>query len=282
MGNLYILLAIFLWSSLGIVVKLSGVSIHILIFYSLLIALFLQGIILSQKKYRKDIPGIKQLKYPLLLGCVGLLNNFTFFYAFKNTTIANAVLSHYTAPVIVAFLAAFFLKEAITKNIVIAIVIASAGLLIMLNGFTIEEQQVAGIISGLISGFSYAVIIILGRIYTQNFSPLVLTFFSNAAIVILLAPFVRELPLNALWSFVIMGIVHSTVAPVLYYKGLKVVTANKTAVLGYLEPVSAIIFSMVFLKEMPGVNSIFGGILIIFSGYFTIIKIDKDRVRGTG
>ncbi len=282
MGNLYILLAIFLWSSIGIVVKLSGVSIHVLIFYSLLIAVVLQGIILSQKKYRKDIPGIKQLKYPLLLGCVGLLNNFTFFYAYKNTTIANAVLSHYTAPVIVAFLAAFFLKETITKNIVMAIVIASTGLLIMLNGFTLAEDQAVGIISGVISGFSYAVIIILGRIYARNFSPIVLTFFSNTAIVIMLAPFVREFPLYALWSFVIMGTVHSTIAPVLYYRGLQEVTANKTAVLGYLEPVSAIIFSMVFLKEMPGVNSIFGGILIIFSGYLTIIKRDKNRVRGTG
>lgn len=282
MGNLYILLAIFLWSSLGIVLKLSGVSIHVLIFYSLLIAVVLQGIILSQKRYRKDIPGIKQLKYPLLLGCVGLLNNFTFFYAYKNTTIANAVLSHYTAPVIVAFLAAFFLKETITKNIVMAIVIASTGLLIMLNGFTLAEDQAAGIISGVISGFSYAVIIILGRIYTQNFSPLVLTFFSNTAILIMLAPFVREFPLYALWSFVIMGTVHSTIAPVLYYRGLQEVTANRTAVLGYLEPVSAIIFGMVFLKEMPGLNSIFGGILIIFSGYLTIIKSDRNRVRGTG
>ena len=67
-----------------------------------------------------------------------------------------------------------------------------------------------------------------------------------------------------------MGIVHSTVAPILYYKGLQTVTANRAAVLGYLEPVSAILFSMVFLNEIPHLYSFFGGVLILFSGYLTI------------
>ncbi|TAL22864.1 MAG: EamA/RhaT family transporter, partial [Nitrospirae bacterium] len=74
-------------------------------------ALIIQGIILSHKHYRKEIPEIKRLKYPMLLGVVGLLNTFTYYYAFKYTSIANAVLTHYTAPVIVAFLAPLFLKE---------------------------------------------------------------------------------------------------------------------------------------------------------------------------
>ena len=50
----------------------------------------------------------------------------------------------------------------------------------------------------------------------------------------------------------------------------KHVSANRAAVLGYLEPVCAIIFSMLLLKEIPGTHSIFGGILIIFSGYVTM------------
>ncbi|MFZ6017364.1 MAG: DMT family transporter [Nitrospirota bacterium] len=274
MASFYILLAIFLWSSLGIVVRLSGVAIHTLIFYSFLVALILQGLILYKRNYRKEIPEFKRLKYPLILGVVSLLNMFSYFYAFKNTTIANAVLTHYTAPVIVAFLAPVFLKEKITKKVVIAIVIASVGLRIMLGGFTFQEEHTAGIMAGLFSGLAYAVIVILARIYTQNFNPLVLTFFSNIAIVALLAPFVREIPLNALWSFLLMGIVHSTIAPILYFKGLQRVTANRTAVLGYLEPPSAIIFSMVLLNEFPGLSSIIGGILIILSGYLTLKRND--------
>ena len=271
-GPFYILAAIFLWSSLGVFVRLSGVEIHILIFCSLVVAIFLQGLLLSRKKYWKEIPGFKMFGYPLMLGFVSLINTFTFYYAYKNTTIANAVLTHYTAPVIVAFLAPFFLSEKITTKIAVVIVISSIGLWIMLDGFSLQTGHTAGIISGIISGFAYAVILILVRKYARNFHPLVLTFLINIVIAALLVPFVREIPMHAWPSYLFMGIVHSTIAPILYYKGLQSVTANKAAVLGYLEPVCAILFSMIFLNEIPGFNSLIGGALIILSGYLTLFN----------
>jgi drug/metabolite transporter (DMT)-like permease len=268
--SLYIILAIFLWSSLGIIVRLAGVEVHVIIFYSSFTAAIIQGIILTREKYRKQMPGVKEVRYLAILGIISLVNTFTYFYAFKHTTIANAVLTHYIAPVLVAFLAPVFLGEKTTKKIVIAIVIASAGLWVMLNGFAFGESHMAGIMAGMLSGFAYAIIVIISRVYAQNFHPLVMVFFSNVVIAAFVAPFVKELPLNVLWIFLLMAVVHSTIAPVLYFTGLKVVTANRTAVLGYLEPVIAIIFSMIFLNEFPGVNSIFGGALIIFSGYLTL------------
>lgn len=268
--SLYILLAIFLWSSLGVIVKLSGVAVHVLIFYSVIVSLIVQGIILSRKNYRKEFPGLKALKYPLILGAASLINTFSYFLAFKHTTIANAVLTHYTAPVIVAFLAPLFLRERVTRPIIISIIIASAGLWIMLNGFSFNEGDALGITAGIASGFAYAAVIILIRVYTQSFNPVVLAFFSNSVIAILLAPFVREFPVNALWSFLVMGIVHSTIAPILYFKGLRYFSAGRTAVLGYIEPVIAIIFGIIFLSELPGKGSIIGGLLIIFSGYLTL------------
>mgnify|MGYP001605872205 FL=1 len=48
---------------------------------------------------------------------------------------------------------------------------------------------------------------------------------------------------------------------------------------GYFEPVSAIILSMIFLSEMPGINSIIGGVLIIFSGYLTLKNSPEAGTR---
>jgi drug/metabolite transporter (DMT)-like permease len=148
--------------------------------------------------------------------------------------------------------------------------VASAGLWIMLDGFSIEKNQMMGIAAGLASGIAYAFIVIFLRLHSRKFTPLVLAFFANITIIILLAPFVREFPLHALWTYFFMGIIHSTIAPILYFRGLQEVTANRAAVLGYLEPVCAIIISMIFLNEMPGINAIIGGMLIIFSGYLTL------------
>jgi len=272
MASFYILTAIFLWSSIGVVVRLSGVEIHVLMFYSLVVSVIAQGIMLSGKTYRKDFPDIRSLRYPIILGCISCINTFTFFYAYKNTTIANAVLTHYTAPIIVAFLAPFILKEQITRKIVAVILMASAGLWIMLDGFSIEKDQMMGIFAGLVSGIAYAMIVIFLRMHSKKFNPLILAFFANLTIILLLAPFIREFPMHALWSYLFMGIIHSTIAPVLYYRGLQDVTANRAAVLGYLEPVCAILISMIFLYEMPGIHSIAGGLLIIFSGYLTLRK----------
>ncbi len=270
MASFYILLAIFLWSSLGVIVRWSGVEIHVLIFYSLLVSVIAQGIVLSGKRYRSNFPDVKKLKYPFFIGCISLVNTFTYFYAFKHTTIANAVLTHYTAPVIVAFLAPFLLGEKITRKILIVILIASAGLWIMLDGLSIAEDQMMGIAAGLASGVAYALIVILLRMHAGKFIPLMFVFFSNIFILIFLAPFIRVFPVNALWSFLILGIIHSTIAPVLYFRGLQEVSANRAAVLGYLEPVCAIIISAIFLHEIPGFNAIIGGMLIIFSGYLTL------------
>jgi len=261
-----------------VIVRLSNVPIHILIFYSALVGTIVQSIILTRKEYRTEHPKGKEFLYLLILGPLVLLNNFTFFYAFHNTTIANAVLTHYIAPVLVAFLAAIFLKEPLTKRIVISIIIASFGLWIMMgvkqdNFITLVsnlDRDTMGIFSGLFSGLMYAVIILIARVYAQRYNPVVLAFFQNLIIAVILLPFVGSFPSQALWSFVILGTLHSTIAPILYFRGMRELTANRTAVLGYLEPVGAIIFSMVFLNEVLTINVVIGGLLIIFSGYLTV------------
>ena len=270
MAQFYILLAIFLWSSLGIVVRLAAVSIHILIFYALIISGMLQGTYIIAKGHHREISEFKKIKYPAILGIVSTVNMLTYYFAFKATTVANAVLTHYTAPVIVAVLAVVFLKEKVSGPLIAAMLIASAGLWIMLNGFSLREEQSAGIIAGAVSGAAYALIVILGRLYARQYHPVVLTFLVNTTIIILLAPFIREFPRQAIWSCLFMGIVHSTIAPVLYYRGLRDVDATRTAVLGYLEPFCAILLAMFFLHEMPDVRSLYGGIMILFSGYLTI------------
>lgn len=271
-GSLYILSAIFLWSSLGIIIRLSGLSIQALIFYSCLVSVIAQGMIILFKGYSRLIPDIKQLRFPAMLGLVAFLNTFSFYYAYKKTTIANAVLTHYTAPVFVAVLAPFLIKEKVTQRIIFVIIIASTGLWIMLKGISLGEGHTAGIMAGLFSGLAYAVIVILARIYAQGFAPIVLSLVSNLVIAVMLMPFIREFPFNDLPAVLFMGIVHSTIAPILYYRGLQDVTANRAAVLGYLEPVCAIFLGAIFLNENVYWNTIAGGILIILSGYLAARK----------
>lgn len=277
---IYILAAIALWSSLGLIIRLSGMPIHVLIFFSCAISVVLIFFTFLKKEYRKELPKGKGLFLLLVLGPLSLINTFAFFYAYRNTSISNAVLTHYTAPVLVAFLAPIFLKEKLTWKILLAVALATAGLWFMLdvspaqfiNMISAGDRNTGGILAGLFSGFTYAVIVILFRIFAQSFSPLVMTFSQNVIIALILAPFIEISPalFSGLWAFAVMGVLHSTIAPVLYFRGMKEVTANRAAILGYIEPVGAIILGIAFLGETINYRIIIGGAMILFSGYLTL------------
>lgn len=277
---LYILTAIFLWSFLGIVIRLSGIPVHNLMFFSSAISSIITGAFFFNKKYRNEFPRGRSLAYLIIIGPLSLINSFSFFYAYKNTSVANAVLTHYTAPVFVAFLAPILLKEKITPRILAAVALATTGLWIMLNmsaaqflGLIIAgDRNTGGILAGLLSGITYAVIIILFRVFSQNYHPVVLTFSQNLIISAMLFPFAETTGdlRSALWAFGVMGIIHSTIAPILYFRGMRDVTANRAAILGYLEPVCAIILGVIFLGEAVSFKTIIGGGLILLSGYLTI------------
>lgn len=279
---LFVTLAIFLWSSLGVVIRLSGMPVTVLMFYAAVISGVTTGSMLLLKRDLIRGISLRSVAPLFVLAPVSLINTFTFFYAYKNTTIANAVLTHYTAPVIVAFLAPLILKERFTLRTIIAALIASAGLWIML-GVSPEDfyhslvggsKDSLGVVSGLFSGLAYAMVIILIRRLAPQYHPVVMTFFQNTLIAIMLLPFSGTSAdlVTGLWAFLIMGIIHSTIAPILYFYGMKTVTATKGGLLGYLEPVFSIILGVIFLDELVGIKTFIGGALVLFSGYLTIRK----------
>jgi drug/metabolite transporter (DMT)-like permease len=282
MGYLKIISAILIWSSLGIFVRKIDLPNHCIIFYASLIAGSIQFILLSTtglfKKARRSDSSAKVALFLVLSPICFMANALLFYYAFRNTTIANAVLTHYTAPIFVAILAPVLLKEAIHRTTWIAIIVSSIGLFLILGGknpLTEIAQgggEHLGIIAGALSGLAYAFLILIIRKIAPLYSSLFITFVQNGIVVLLLLPFVLRIPLSmeALPYLVTMGVVHSTIAPLLYIQGFRSVKANEAAILGYFEPVGAIILALIVFHEIPGIAALFGGGLILFSGYMIL------------
>ena len=276
MGYLQIITAIIIWSSLGIFVRKSGLSTTGIIFYPAVIAALCQLILLSMKgQIRSAVKTGNSAKSFFLLMLVPicfLANMYLFYFAFTHTSIANAVLTHYTAPIFVALIAPVFLKEKILKTTWLAILISSVGLWFITasgDGISLGESEGRGIIAGVLSGVAYAVLIIVVRWIASKYSALFIVFVQNVLVAMILLPFVLKMPftLQSLPYVITMGVVHSTFAPLLYVHGFKSVKASEAAVLGYLEPVGAIILALVILYEVPGLKVLLGGSLILYSGY---------------
>ncbi len=207
-----------------------------------------------------------------------LANTFLFYFAFTHTTIANAVLTHYTAPIFVALMAPIFLKERILRTAWFAIILSSIGLWLILGtpasgeGISLADSERRGIIAGVLSGLAYASLILIVRGIASKYAPLFIVFIQNTLVALILLPFVLKihLTLQAFPYIVTLGVIHSTIAPLLYVQGFKSVKANEAAILGYLEPVGAIILALIFLHEVPGIAALLGGSLILYSGIMMI------------
>jgi len=282
MGQLKIITAILIWSSLGIFVRKVNLPNTAIVFHSCLIAGILQLIIISAKGQLKDAIKTKSSKWDVLflflVPISFIANSLFFYYAFKNTTIANAVLSHYTAPVFVAFMAPFFLKEKIHLTTWTAIALSSIGLWFILQGaesetaVALSSTEKMGIIAGALSGLAYAFLIILIRRVASCYSSLFITFIQNGIVALVLLPFIINLnvTMHALPYLIFMGVVHSTIAPILYVQGFRSVKANEAAILGYCEPVGATILAFIFFNEVPGITAFLGGSMILLSGYLIL------------
>ncbi|MFQ3574100.1 MAG: EamA family transporter [Thermodesulfovibrionales bacterium] len=281
-----ILISILIWSSLGVILKIVPISSQDLIFF----AGFTSSVILFVYFFFKDIKAIKidirLLLTIFIISMVGLLNTFTFFYAYKNTTVAFAVLTHYTAPFFVAILAHFFLNEKITYKTMLAIITATIGMYIMLDiniddfmsQIKYQDKHTFGIISGLLSGVFYAILIILFKKFIKLINPAVLTMYQNMFVTITLTPFVSlNYDFQSIISVIlILGILHSTIAPIIYLRGIKQVRANIAAILGYTEPIAAILLGIIVLNEYITLKIFIGGSMILISGLYCVL-INPDR-----
>jgi drug/metabolite transporter (DMT)-like permease len=282
MSYLKIITAILIWSSLGIFIRRIDLPNYCIIFYTATIAGMLQFLILvstglSERVKRSD-RSIRSALFLVLAPICFIANTMLFYFAFRNTTIANAVLTHYTAPVFVAMLAPLLLKERIHKTAWIAIALSSIGLWFILAGKPAntaafnESREHLGIIAGALSGLAYALLILTIRRIASLYSSLFITFIQNVIVAAVLLPFILGIHVStqSLPYLITMGVLHSTIAPLLYVQGLKSAKANEAAILGYFEPVGAIILAFVVLHEVPGSTALVGGALILFSGYMIL------------
>jgi drug/metabolite transporter (DMT)-like permease len=290
MGYLKIICAILIWSSLGIFIRKIELPNECIIFYAAMIAGVIQLISLLVsgllKEERRKNTETRSALFLVLSPLCFVANTMLFYFAFRNTTIANAVLSHYTAPIFVAIMAPLLLKEKIKRATWIAISLSSIGLWFILGGtnpfsnISAGSREGLGIIAGAMSGLAYAFLILTVKRIASVYSSLFITFIQNGITVMILLPFVYNTAVpSQTWPYLlIMGIFHSTIAPVLYVQGFRSAKANEAAILGYFEPVGAIILAFIFLHEVPGIEALLGGALILYSGYMIIRKRLEDGI----
>lgn len=261
------------WSSWGLCIRWLPVPPWAVTFYVGVVGAALSaGLWLARGGSPRELWPRRHRGLVAALGVLFAANSVTFFLAYERTTVANAILTHYTAPIFVAALAPLALGERLSPRTPAAIALAAAGMVLLLPGgeLAFEGRNAQGLLLGTASGAAYALLILLARHLGPRVPPLLLIFYQNAAVVALLLPWAVSLgppaDLSILGWLALVGTVHGTGAGLLYLSGIRSVTAQTAAVLGYLEPLGAVLLAAAFLGERPAPWGLAAGCLILAGG----------------
>jgi drug/metabolite transporter (DMT)-like permease len=281
---LKIVAAMLIWSTWGVMIRWLILPPVVVLFYSALVASIAVPVVLKVRG-EFDLSGVMSV-WPLFLGLAfaSLINNITFFYSLAHTTVSNAVFTHYTAPIFVAVLAPMLIAEKLQKVILISLPLAVAGMTLILlagGGIRLDGPHMSGILAGTASGLAYAFLIIvsrkLSRMRMHHKAVITLLWITVA----LTAPAViaseHQLNHGKVLLLITAGLLHSTIAPLLYFSALRIVMAQHAAILGYLEPLAAIPLAILLLGEMPTYLSLAGGFLIMVSGFLVVRDATRKR-----
>lgn len=244
--------------------------------------LFLSFIfVMMKKKISWDV--VKSNAFILLLSSIALGGNWIFLYqSYDYTTIANATLGYYFAPVIVMLLSPFILKEKLSIQKGICIIVAILGLLLIVGeGISASKlNDILGLSFGLIAATFYATLLLVNK-FIKNIEKLELTIIQLGLTALLLMPYVFstsgfaifEVSVSSIPFIFILGVINTGIGFWLFFSGMENLKGQSIAMLSYVDPFVAILISSVVLQEQMTFLQMLGGVLLLGSTFISEIKL---------
>ncbi|MDO5778992.1 MAG: DMT family transporter [Clostridium sp.] len=248
--------------------------------FLLLIALFLKIDLRITKN---------QLKHLIILGFIGsstttlMLN-----IAFSHIDVGIVTPIHFTYPIFVTLGCVLFFHEKLSKQKIIALVIAMSGIgcffIESLNSASFNSSTLIGLILAVASGVFFAFyIIFMDRSGLKSESPFKITFYvaiTSSIAMFLYGTSTNQLALSSLTtkSWIISAVfafLCTVVALSLLQVGIKHIGASEAAVISTFEPITSVVFGVLLLNERITLLKIVACILI-FVGVL-ILSFSKNN-----
>lgn len=217
------------------------------------------------------------------------LNQILFTEGLARTTPAHSALLNTTIPVSTFFFAFVLGREAITKMRVVGLVVAMAGVLVLLRveNFTLSQETVLGDILTVCNASSFGLFLVISRNIARRYPPLVTTAWTMFWGALMIDSFGFGALRNMEWalfedaSIAIAGgfvIVFATViAYLLNYFALSRVESSTVALFIYLQPILATALSIGLGQESLTLRFVLSAALIFLGVY--VVNAEGLRAR---
>jgi len=223
----------------------------------------------SRVSGRSLLSGVGRRELSILLGAGILLalHWITFFHSVKVGGIAVATLGFASFPAFITLFEAIVFRERVSAVECLLLALVSIGLILVVPAFDFGDNGTIGLLWGLLSGFSFAMLAILNRHTSANIDPVNVAFWQNTFVLLFTLPFAFATfgSLHAVdWLWLcLLGVFCTGLSHYLFVASLNVLNARTAGLVISLEAVYAIGFAWLLFSQQPSLRMLLGAALIV-------------------
>ena len=211
----------------------------------------------------------------LIISGIAMGTSWMFLYeAYQRIGVSIASLAYYCGPVIVMILAPILFREKPTWAKVAGFLAVLAGM-VCVNAQALNEVKTTwGLFCGILSAVMYAFMVIFNKKaesitgLENSMWQLLTSFLTVAVFVGAKQGFVIHIESGSWVPILVLGIFNTGVGCYFYFSSIGDLPIQTVAICGYLEPLSAVIFSVLFLRESMTIIQVIGAVSILGGAAF--------------
>ena len=262
--------ALLLFGSNGIVASLIHLSSYEIVLLRTLIGSLLLIAIFFITREKLTFYKYKTQSIFLAVSGIAMGTSWIFLYeAYDEIGVSLASLAYYCGPVIVMILSPFLFGEKLTRIKVCSFLVVLVGIFLV-NGTAFENGvSVWGLACGLLSAICYSLMVMFNKKANDitglenSMLQLFVAFLTVAIFVGIKQGYRMEIDTQSIIPILVLGLLNTGIGCYFYFSSIGKLPVQTVAICGYLEPLSAVLFSVIFLKETMLPIQIIGAVLII-------------------
>lgn len=209
-------------------------------------------------------------------GAVLAIHWTTFFQSIQVSSVAIGTITFSTFPLFLTFIEPVVFHEKLRAKSIISAIILLIGVAITIPEFSMENQVTIGIIWGMISSLTYAIITLANRYFSRKYEGRIVSFYEQGTAAIVLLPALILVP--TVWraqdviGVACIGCICTAFAYSLYVSAQKRVKAQTAGIISGMETVYGIFYALIFLGEVPTIRELIGGMIILSVALYSSLE----------
>ncbi len=215
----------------------------------------------------------------ILAGAVLALHWWTFLESIQLSSVAVGTIAYASFPLFVTFLEPLVFRRRLRAEHVLTALAILAGLIVATPGLSLANRQVRGLLVGLVSALSYAVLTLMNKGFSRDYESVCISFYEQSVAALALTPAVLVSGIRPsaadIGLLLLLGVFMTALAHTLFISSLKKIPAQLAGICSSMETVYGILFAFLFLHELPTVRQCLGAAIIVGAVAFSQVR-QKD------